>query len=133
MNNIEDIIIPIAGMLTGIIIPLAIFLWLYHENKNKYAAVVEISKNLDDPSKAEELIKIFEERKKEPLDYRRSGVIVLFVGIGIYLLGVIAMGRFFEAAGVLVALIGVGQIIAGYLYPNTGKELTDAVEEYEKK
>ena len=129
----EDIIIPLAGMLIGIIIPLAIFLWLYHENKNKYAAVVEISKNLDDPSKAEELIKIFEDRKKEPIDYRRSGVITLFVGIGIYFLGVIAMGRFFEAAGVLVALIGVGQIIAGYLYPNTGKELTDAVEEYEKK
>ena len=125
--------IPFAGMLTGIIIPLAIFLWLYHENKNKYAAVVEISKNLDNPSKAEELIKIFEDRKKEPIDYRRSGVITLFVGIGIYFLGAIAMGRFFEAAGVLVALIGVGQIIAGYLYPNTGKELTDAVEEYEKK
>lgn len=132
MNNLEEII-PLAGMLTGIIIPLAIFLWLYHENKNKYAAVVEISKNLDNPSKAEELIKIFEDRKKEPIDYRRSGVITLFVGIGIYFLGVIAMGRFFEAAGVLVALIGVGQIIAGYLYPNTGKELTDAVEEYEKK
>jgi len=133
MNNMEDIIIPLAGMLIGIIIPLAIFLWLYHENKNKYAAVVEISKNLDDPSKAEELIKIFEDRKKEPIDYRRSGVITLFVGIGIYLLGAIAMGRFFEAAGALVALIGIGQIIAGYLYPNTGKELTDAVEEYEKK
>ena len=132
MNNIGEII-PLAGMLTGIIIPLAIFLWLYHENKNKYAAVVEISKNLDDPSKAEELIKIFEERKKEPLDYRRSGVIVLFVGIGIYLVGYISFGRLFEAAGALVALIGAGQIIAGYLYPNTGKELTDAVEEYEKK
>ena len=132
MNHIGEII-PLAGMLTGIIIPLAIFLWLYHENKNKYAAVVEISKNIDNPSKAEELIKIFEDRKKEPIDYRRSGVITLFVGIGIYFLGVIAMGRFFEAAGVLVALIGVGQIIAGYLYPNTGKELTDAVEEYEKK
>ena len=125
--------VPILGILTGIIVPIAVFIWLYHENKNKYNAVIEISKNLDDPSKAEELIKIFEERKKEPLDYRRSGVIVLFVGIGIYLLGVIAMGRFFEAAGVLVALIGVGQIIAGYLYPNTGKELTDAVDEYEKK
>ena len=126
-------IIPILGILTGIIIPIVVFLWLYHENKNKYAAVVEISKNLDNPSKAEELIKIFEDRKKEPIDYRRSGVITLFVGIGIYFLGAIAMGRFFEAAGVLVALIGVGQIIAGYLYPNTGKELTDAVEEYEKK
>ena len=124
---------PILGILTGIIVPIAVFLWLYHENKNKYAAVIEISKNLDDPSKAEELIKIFEDRKKGPLDYRRSGVITLFVGIGIYLLGVIAMGRFFEAAGVLVPFIGAGQIIAGYLYPNTGKELTDAVEQYEKK
>ena len=132
MNNIEEII-PLAGMLTGILIPIAVFIWLYYENRNKYNAVIEISKNLDDPSKAEKLIKIFEDRKKEPIDYRRSGVITLFVGIGIYFLGVIAMGRFFEAAGALVALIGAGQIIAGYLYPNTGKELTDAVEEYEKK
>ena len=96
MYNIQDIIIPLAGMLIGIVIPLAIFLWLYHENKNKYAAVFEISKNLDDPSKAEELIKIFEDRKKEPIDYRRSGVITLFVGIGIYFLGIIAMGRFLK-------------------------------------
>ena len=132
MNNIEEII-PLAGMLTGILIPIAVFIWLYYENRNKYNAVIEISKNLDDPSKAEKLIKIFEDRKKEPIDYRRSGVITLFVGIGIYFLGVIAMGRFFEAAGALVAFIGVGQIIAGYLYPNTGKELTNAVDEYEKK
>ena len=132
MNDIGEII-PILGILTGPVIVISVFIWLYKENKNKYAAVIEISKNLDDPSKAEELIKIFEDRKKEPLDYRRSGVITLFVGIGIYLLGVIAMGRFFEAAGVLVAFIGAGQIIAGYLYPNTGKELTDAVEQYEKK
>ena len=132
MNNIGELV-PILGILTGIIVPIAVFIWLYHENKNKYNAVIEISKNLDDPSKAEELIKIFEERKKGPLDYRRSGVITLFVGIGIYLVGYISFGRLFEAAGALVALIGAGQIIAGYLYPNTGKELTDAVEEYEKK
>ena len=130
--NIGELV-PILGILTGIIVPIAVFIWLYHENKNKYNAVIEISKNLDDPSKAEELIKIFEERKKGPLDYRRSGVITLFVGIGIYLVGYISFGRLFEAAGALVSLIGVGQIIAGYLYPNTGKELTDAVEEYEKK
>jgi hypothetical protein len=43
------------------------------------------------------------------------------------------MGNFFQAVGYLVATIGVGIMIAGYLYPNTGKELTDAVEEYEKK
>ena len=93
--NIGELV-PILGILTGIIVPIAVFLWLYHENKNKYAAVIEISKNLDDPSKAEELIKIFEDRKKGPLDYRRSGVITLFFGIGIYFLGIIAMGRFLK-------------------------------------
>jgi hypothetical protein len=38
-----------------------------------------------------------------------------------------------EGVGALVGLIGIGTMIAGYLYPNTGKELTDAVEQYEKE
>ena len=33
----------------------------------------------------------------------------------------------------LVSFIGIGTMIAGYLYPNTGEELSNAVEEYEKK
>ena len=93
---------PILGMLTGIIIPLAVFLWLYHESKNKNATIIEISKNLNDPSKVEELLKIFEERKKEPIDYRRNGVITLFVGIGLYFLGFLVLGRILEGVGALV-------------------------------
>ena len=131
--EIQSNIIPILGMLTGIIIPLSVFIWLYYENKGKRETVLEISKNLNDPVKLEELLKIFEERKKEPLDYRRNGVITTFVGIGIYLFGFLAFGKVFEGIGALVSLIGVGTIIAGYLCPNTGKELTDAVEEFEKK
>jgi hypothetical protein len=88
---------------------------------------------LDDPAKLEELLKIFEERKKEPIDYRRNGVITIFVGIGLYLLGFLALGSILEGVGALVGLIGIGTMIAGYLYPNTGKELTNAVEEFEKK
>ena len=130
--NIEELI-PIFGMLTGIVIPLGILYWLYRENKNKNETIIEISKNLNDPSKVEELLKIFEERKKEPIDYRRSGVINLFVGAGLYMLGFIVLGKILEGVGALVGLIGVGQIFAGYLYPNTGKEITHAVEEYEKK
>ena len=125
------LIIPIAGMITGIIIPVAAFIWLYHDEKNKRAAVVEISKNLDDPTQVEELIRIFEERKRQPLDYRRGGIITLFVGLGLFALGFYALGSILKGVGALVGLIGVGTFIAGYLYPNTGKELTDAVEEYE--
>ena len=133
MTNQFELIIPILGMLTGIIIPIAVFVWQYKDAKGKRETVLEISKNLDDPSKVQELLNIFEERKKEPIDYRRSGVITLFVGLGLYFLGYFALGRVIEGVGALVGLIGVGTIIAGYLYPNTGKELTNAVEEYEKQ
>jgi hypothetical protein len=129
----QDIIIPIFGMLTGIIIPLAVYFWQYKEGKDKHKTIIEISKHLDDSSKLEELLSIFDERKKEPIDYRRNGVITIFVGIGLYLLGYYAIGNILKGVGALVGLIGIGTMIAGYLYPNTEKELTDAVEKYEKK
>ncbi|MDA7706644.1 DUF6249 domain-containing protein [Flavobacteriaceae bacterium] len=129
----QNIIIPIFGMLTGIIIPLAVFFWLYKESKDKNKTIIEISKHLDDNSKLDELLSIFDERKKEPIDYRRNGVITIFVGIGLYLLGYYAIGNILKGVGALVGLIGIGTMIAGYLYPNTGKELTDAVEKYEKE
>ena len=87
---------------------------------------------MDDPSKAEEFLRILDERKKEPIDYRRGGVITMFVGIGIYLLGYTVIGALFEGIGLLVGTIGAGSIIAGYLYPNTGKELSNAVEKFEE-
>ena len=125
-------LIPLIGVLTGIIVPVSVFIWLCKDEKNKRAAVIEIAKNLDDPTKVEELVAIFDERKKEPIDYRRGGVITLFVGLGIYLLGVNALGGLFEGIGWLVGAIGLGVLIAGYLYPNTSAELTDAVEKFEE-
>ena len=129
----QNIVIPISGMLTAIIIVSVVFIWLYLEEKGKREAIIEISKHLNDPRKLEELLGIFEDRKKEPLDYRRGGVIALFVGAGLYLLGYIYFGRLLEGVGALVAMIGIGEIIAGYLYPNTGSELTDAVEKFESE
>ena len=35
--------------------------------------------------------------------------------------------------GLLVMFIGIGQMIAGYVYPNQPDEITDVVESYEKK
>ena len=126
-------LIPLFGMLTGIIIPIAVFVWLYYDAKNKRATILEISKHLEDNSKLDQLLTIFDERKKQPIDYRRSGVISIFVGLGLYLLGWFALGKVLEGVGALVGLIGVGQLIAGYLYPNTGTELTNAIDDFEKK
>ena len=126
-------LIPILGILVGIIVPVSVFIWLYLESKDKNKTILEISKNIDDPSKLEDLVGLLDERKKEPIDYRRSGVVTLFVGIGLFLFGVFFLGAILKGVGALVASIGVGQIIAGYLYPNTSEEITNAVDAFEKK
>ena len=125
--------IPIFGMLTGIVIPLAAFFWQYLEGKERRATILEISKTIDDPDRLDELMSMLDEKKSEPTDIRRGGVITLFVGIGIAALGKVAMGSFYAGVGLLVGLIGLGIIIAGYLYPPTSNELNQAVEEFEKR
>jgi len=128
-----DDLIPILGILVGIIIPVSVFIWLYFESKDKNKTILEISKNIDDSSKVEDLIGMLDERKKDPIDYRRTGVVTLFTGVGLFLFGVFFLGSVLKGVGALVASIGLGQIIAGYLYPNTSEELTNAVEDFEKK
>ncbi len=131
MGNAD--VVPILGMLVAIIIPVSVFVWIYLLSKDKNKTILEISKNLDDPSKVQDLIDLLEDRKKEPIDYRRTGVVALFTGIGLFLFGIFFLGFILKGVGALVAAIGAGQIIAGYLYPNTSEEITNAVEDFEKK
>ena len=131
-------VIGLLGILSGMVIPLGVFVWLYFDAKNKRAAIIEIAKTIDDPSKVEELISKLDsealgEKKKEPIEYRRGGTITVFVGIGLYLLGVTALGSILKGVGLLVATIGVGIIIAGYLFPDDSSGITKAVEEFEKE
>ena len=128
-----ETIIPIFGIMAGIIIPVSVFIWLYFESKDKNKTILEISKNIDDPAKMQDLISMLDERKKEPIDYRRTGVVTLFTGVGLFLFGVFFLGEILKGVGALVATIGVGQIIAGYLYPRESEELTSAVDAFEKK
>lgn len=131
MKEFIPLIIPILGISAGIIIPIAVFVWQYYDEKGKRSAVIEIAKHLGDPSRVDELLRLFDERKKAPIDYRRGGVITTFVGIGIFFLGFVAMGSLVKGVGLLICAIGIGTLIAGYLYPNTSEELTNAVEEFE--
>ncbi len=130
MNDVTALL----GILSGMVIPLGVFVWLYFDAKNKRATIIEVAKTIDDPSKVEELIsKLDDEKKKEPIEYRRGGTITIFVGIGLYLLGVTALGSVLKGVGLLVATIGVGTIIAGYLFPDDSTGITKAVEEFEKR
>ena len=59
--KIMENIIPLFGMLIGVIIPVSVFYWQYKEGKDKNKTTIEISKHLDDSSKLEELLSIFDE------------------------------------------------------------------------
>ena len=140
MESIVDIVgllIPLAGILFPVAIVFVIFSFITKIEKNKYDAIVEISKKIDDPSVIQEILTALDDKKK-PIDYRRGGVITLFVGFGIFLLGISFANidneaqAFISGAGLLVAAIGVGSIIAGYLYPNESAEISKAVEKFEE-
>ena len=136
MESLAGLLIPLAGILFPVAIVFVIFSFITKIEKNKYDAIVEISKRIDDPSAIEEILNTLNDKKK-PIDYRRGGVITLFVGVGIVLLGNSFASidneaqAFISGAGLLVGAIGVGSIIAGYLYPNESAEISKAVEKFE--
>ena len=128
------ILIPIIGVSLPAIIIWIVFVYESRNKKNKYNTIIEVSKNLSDPEEIRELIESLKDnQKKSPTDLRRSGVITIFIGAGLFMLGWIAIGGILEGVGALVALIGIGQMVAGYIYPNQSEEINKAVENFEKK
>ena len=132
MESILALGIPIIAILSPVLIVFVIFFFNNKETKNKYLAMVEISKTVQNPAEIRGLLDDLVE-KKHPIDYRRSGVITMFVGFGLCLLGWTMGISAIKGAGFLVAAIGVGSIIAGYLYPNDSAGITKAVEDFEEK
>jgi uncharacterized protein YjeT (DUF2065 family) len=137
MNSIGPLI-PLTAIILGTLLP-ALIIWIVfvyesRNKKNKYDTIIEVSKNITDPEEIRELIESLKNNpKKSPTDLRRSGVITIFIGAGLFMLGWIAIGEILKGVGALVGLIGVGQMVAGYIYPNQSEEINKAVEEYEKK
>jgi len=121
-----------VAILMPVLLVFVIFFFVQKMNKDKYNAIIQISKNIEDQSKIKDLLEDLEEKKK-PIDYRRGGVITLFVGLGLLLFGAVSSISILKGVGLLVAAIGIGSIVAGYLYPNESAEITKAVENFEKK
>ncbi len=121
-----------VAILMPVLLIFVIFFFVQKMNKDKYNAIIQISKNIEDQSKIKDLLEVLEEKKK-PIDYRRGGVVTLFVGLGLLLFGAASSISILKGVGLLVAAIGVGSIVAGYLYPNDSAEITKAVESFEEK
>jgi len=128
------ILIPIIAVSLPAIIVLIVFVFESRNKKNKYNTIIEVSKNLSDPEEIRDLIEsLQDDKKKSPTDLRRSGVITIFIGAGLFMLGWFVIGDILKGVGALVGLIGVGQMVAGYVYPNQSEEINKAVENFEKK
>ena len=120
-----------VAILMPVLLIWVIFYFAAKMDKAKYESMVEIAKNLEDPSDVEDLLENFREKKK-PIDYRRTGVITIFVGLGLFLFGLFNIA-ILKGVGLLVMCIGLGSLVAGYIYPNNSHEIAEAVEKFEKK
>ena len=107
------ILIPIIAVSLPAIIIWIVFVYESRNKKKKYDTIIEVSKNISDPEEVRDLIESLQDKKKSPVDLRRSGVITIFIGAGLFMLGWIAIGEILKGVGALVALIGIGQMVAG--------------------
>jgi hypothetical protein len=134
VNNLTHMMAVGTGwvaILMPVLLIWVIFYFATKMDKAKYESMVEIAKNLEDPSDVEDLLENFKEKKK-PIDYRRTGVITIFVGLGLFLFGLVSIS-ILKGVGLLVICVGVGSLVAGYIYPNNSHEIAEAVEKFEKK
>ena len=120
-----------VAILMPVLLIWVIFYYATKNDKEKYKAMIEVAKNLDEAADVEALLESFQEKKK-PIDYRRTGVITMFVGLGLFFFGLVNI-KILIGVGLLVICIGFGSIVAGYIYPNESEEINKAVEEFEKK
>ena len=120
-----------VAILMPVLLLWVIFYYSTKGDKAKYDAMVEISKNLENESDIKDLLGSFKEEKK-PIDYKRNGAIIIFVGLGLFLFGIVSSINILKGIGSLVGTIGIGTLIAGYLFPNDSVGLTSAVEKFEE-
>ena len=121
-----------------IVLPvLIIFVVFFYESKNKknkYNALIEVSKNMKDSDEVKDLLNSFRQGKKSNTDYRKTGLVTIFTGVGLAAFDYYGLKTdIVFGVGLLVMFIGVGQMIAGYVYPNQADEINNAVENFEKK
>jgi len=128
------LLIPIITVLIPVFIVLIVFVYESKQKKYKYDALIEVSKNVKDSEEVSALLKSFKKGEKSTKDLRRTGLVTLFTGIGLAAFGEYGLSLdVLFGVGLLVMFIGIGQMIAGYVYPNQPDEITDVVESYEKK
>ena len=71
-------------------------------------------------------------KAQKPNKRLRTGLMIMYFGLGINLFGFASIGDLFEGFGLLIMALGIGVITADYVHPNTGEDITKAVEKFEE-
>jgi hypothetical protein len=128
------VLIPIITVSIPVLIVLIVFYFSSKEKKYKYDALIEATKNIKDTEDVKGLLESFKKGKKSNTDYRKTGLVTMFTGVGLAIFGNYGLRNdVVMGVGLMVMFIGVGQMIAGYVYPNQPDEINNAVENFEKK
>ena len=120
-----------VAILMPVLLLGVIFYFSTKSDKAKYQAMVDISKNLENESDIKDLLENFNEKKK-PMDYRRNGVITMFIGLGLFVFGLVNI-PILKGVGLLIICIGFGSLVAGYIYPNESEEIDKSVQRFEER
>ena len=120
-----------VAILMPVLLLGVIFYFSTKSDKAKYQAMVDISKNLENESDIKDLLENFNEKKK-PMDYRRNGVITMFIGLGLFIFGLVNI-PILKGVGLLIICIGFGSLVAGYIYPNESEEIDKSVQRFEDR
>ena len=120
-----------VAILMPVLLLGVIFYFSTKSDKAKYQAMVDISKNLENEADIKDLLENFNEKKK-PMDYRRNGVITMFIGLGLFIFGLVNI-PILKGVGLLIICIGFGSLVAGYIYPNESEEIDKSVQRFEER
>ena len=120
-----------VAILMPVLLIGVIFYFSTKSDKAKYQAMVDISKNLENESDIKDFLENFNEKKK-PMDYRRNGVITMFIGLGLFIFGLVNI-PILKGVGLLIICIGFGSLVAGYIYPNESEEIDKSVQRFEER
>ena len=73
-----SLLIPIFGILLPVLIIFVVFFYESKNKKNKYNALIEVSKNMKDSDEVKDLLNSFRQGKKSNTGYRLSSTRIRF-------------------------------------------------------
>ena len=89
-----EFLTPIVVVLMPVLLVWVIFAYNTKSDKNNYETIIEVSKNIKDNEEIKEILESLTERKKSSTYFRKTGLITIFVGIGLNALDYYGIGIF---------------------------------------